>query len=154
VVDALKKDALKKHPGLKNKQLQALVEKIDPNQTLSIATTGEFFAKLNFLDKNTKALLANCDAVSGGITVADDVKLEIGLTAKTAADAKDLSKLVNDSLNAGLGVLALLSVNEPKLAPLVDFIKSVKSTAKDKTVIIKGQISAEAIDKALDKKDF
>jgi hypothetical protein len=153
VVDALKKDGAKKNPGLKNKQVQTLVEKIDANQTLAVATTGDFFAKFNFLDANTKALLAKCDAVSGGLTVTDGVKLEIGVTMAAAADAKQLTGTINDFLNTGLGLLALAAAKQKELQPVLDFVKTVKATAKDKTVLIRGEMNGEAIDKALGKKD-
>jgi hypothetical protein len=154
VVDALKRVGDKKHAGLKNKQVQALIEKMDPKQSLSLVTTGDYFSKMDFLDANLKGLLGKSEAVTGGITVADDVKLEIGFTTKNAGDAKDLSKEINDNLNRGLGVLALLAGGQKELAPLIDFLKTIKATAKDNAVLIKGAISAEAIDSALDKKAF
>jgi hypothetical protein len=154
VVDALKRTGNAKHAGLKNKHIQALVEKMDAKQSLSLVTTGEYLSKLDFLDANQKAMLANCDAVTGGLTVTDEIKLEIGFTTKTADDAKNLTKEINDNLNRGLGVLALLAGGQKELAPLMDFLKSVKATAKDKAVLIKGSISAEALDNLLDKKAF
>jgi len=154
VVDALKRVGEKKNPGLKNKQIQAMIEKMDPKQSLSIAMVGEAFAKAEIPDATIKALLGKIDAVSGGITVTDEVKLEIGITAKTAGDAKEINKEINDNLNKGLGVLALLAGQQKELAPLIDFLKTIKATAKDKAIIIKAQISSEALDKALDKKDF
>jgi hypothetical protein len=156
VVDALKKESLKKNAGLKNKQLQTMAEKMDPKQTLSIALVGEAFAKAEIPNEQAKALLAKIDAVSGGVTVTDEVKIEIGVTTKNAADAKDISKAVNDGLNQLILLVGVLSANEPKLAPALDFLKSVKTTTKDTVITIKGALDADAIDKIVDKqkKDF
>jgi hypothetical protein len=156
VVDALKKDGLKKNAGLKNKQLQTMAEKMDPKQTVSIALVGDAFAKADIPNEQAKALLAKIDAVSGGITVTDEVKVEIGVTTKNVADAKDISKSVNDGLNQLILLVGVLAANEPKLAPALDFLKSVKTSTKEKVVTIKAAIDAETIDKAIDKqkKDF
>ncbi len=154
VIDGLKKVDAKKNTGLKNKQVQAMIEKMDAKQTLSIALVGEGFAKADLPDPKMKALLAKIDAVSGGLTISDEVKLEIGITTKTAADAKEINKAINDGLNQGLVVLGLLAANNESLVPVMDFVKSVKATAKDKAVVIKAAISAEALEKALNKKDF
>jgi hypothetical protein len=151
VVDSLKKESLKKNAGLKNKQLQAMAEKMDPKQSVSIALVGEAFAKAEIPNEQAKALLAKIDAVSGGVTVTDEVKVELGVTTKNAADAKDISKAINDGLNQLILLVGVLSANEPKLAPALDFLKSVKTNTKDTSITIKGALDAESIDKALDK---
>jgi hypothetical protein len=156
VADALKKDGLKKHAGLKNKELQALVEKMDTKQTVSIALVGEAFAKADIPDEKAKAILGKIDAVSGGITISDEVKIEIGVTTKTATDAKDVGKAINDGLNQLMVLVGVLSANEPKLAPALDFLKSVKTSTKEKVLTVKGTLDADTIDKLIDKqkKDF
>ena len=156
VVDAIKKEGLKKNAGLKNKQLQAMAEKMDPKQTISIALVGEAFAKAEIPNEQAKALLAKINAVSGGVTVTDEVKVEFGVTTKNAADAKDISKAIGDGLNQLTLLVGVLSANEPKLAPALDFLKSVKTNTKDTVITIKGTLDADAIDKIVDKqkKDF
>ncbi len=152
VVDALKRVEAKKNPGLKNKQIQTMIEKMDTTQTLSLGMVGDALAKAEVPDEKIKAALSKIETVSGGISVTDELKLEFKIGTKTPADAKEINKTINDGLNQGIGLLALL--NEPKLAPVVDFLKTVKASAKDKDITIKGKIDAEAIEKALDKKDF
>jgi hypothetical protein len=158
VVDALKLEGKKENAGLKNKQIQGLIEKMDTKQTLSIAMIGEAFAKAELPDelKAAKATLAKIDAVSGGITVSDEVALDIGITTKTADDAKEMSKSINDGLNQILVVMGLAVGNEPGLASVMDFLKTIKAVPKDKSVFIKARIDADAIDKLREKqkKDF
>jgi len=156
VVDALKLEGKKENAGLKNKQIQGLIEKMDAKQTLSLAMIGEAFAKAELPDEKIKAALAKIDAVSGGISVTDEVALDIGITTKTAADAKEMSKTLNDGLNQILVVMGLAVGNEPGLASVMDFLKTIKATPKDKSVFIKARIDADAIDKLHEKqkKDF
>jgi hypothetical protein len=149
VIDALKKiDATK--PTVKNKDIQALIERMDGKQTVSMAMLGSALTKggdlTGFIPKET---LENIDAVGGGLTVGDDVKLEVVVTAKTAEAAKDINKGVNDGLKQALAALALLATQQKELEPVLDIVKSMKTTAKDKTVTLKGEVSGDLVEKML-----
>jgi hypothetical protein len=100
-------------------------------------------------DATLKDYLDKVEALSGGITVADDVKLEVLLAVKDNAAAKELSDTISEALNQGLGVLAILAGQKKELAPVVDILKTVRSSAKDRAVIIKGAITSELIEKAI-----
>src|SRR5258708_446042 len=143
VVEALKR---KDKPTLKNKDLQGLLEKMDPKQSWSMAVIRNAWDKAELPDA-IKSTLDNLEAVGGGITIGDDINLELAGSTKNAQAAREISKTVNDYLTQGLGILALLAGQEKKLAPVVDIVKTIKCTARDKTVIIKAQISAEVIEK-------
>jgi hypothetical protein len=153
VVDALKKVNLKDKPALKNKDFQALLERMDNRQSLSLAVVGTALTKGNQgnLPEEVRKFLEQVDAVGGGVTVAEDVKLEVVISAKTAQSAKDLNKTITDGLANGKAILNLLAAQQPELAPVVEIVNTLKSTAKDKTVTLKAQISAEVIEKALKK---
>jgi hypothetical protein len=153
VVDALKKANLKEKPALKNKDFQAVLERLDNRQSFSLAMVGSALTKgdQGSLPPEVKKFFEQVDAIGGGITVSDDVKLEVVISAKTAQAAKDLNKTITDGLALGKAILAGAAVNMPEIAPLVEVVNSLKSTAKDKTVTLKAQISADVIEKALKK---
>jgi hypothetical protein len=146
VVDGLKKAGAEK-ATLKNKDFTTLLEKMDGKQSLSIAAVGTALTKGD-VPGPVKEVVEKLDAVGGGITIDNDIKLEIVASAKTAQDAKAINDKINDGLTQGLAILALLAGQDKKLAPLLDIAKTVKSTAREKTVTLKGEISADLIEKA------
>lgn len=151
-------DALKVAPGvkptLKSKAFQDLVAKIDDEQTMSVVMIGEALKKgLQDLplDKEIKDVIDSLTAFAGGITVTDGVKLEFSAGAKDAASAKGLGDMINKGVSTALATLLLLANQQKELAPLVDALKTVKVTAKDKTVSIKGEIGKDVFDKLMPK---
>jgi hypothetical protein len=150
VVDALKKVDAEK-ATVKNKEFATLLERMDGKQSLSMAAIGSALTKGD-VPGPIKEVVELLDAVGGGITIGDDVKLEMVASAKTAKDAKAINDKINDGLTQGLAILALLAGQNKDLAPVLDIAKTIKSTARNKTVTVKGEISAELIEKAANKK--
>jgi len=149
VIDALKR---KDKPVLKNKDFQALLEKMDQRQSFSIAALGSALAKADLPDQ-VKDSLKNLDAIGGGLTVGEDINLELVANAKTAKSAKEINQVISDGLNQGLGILSLLATMQKELAPVVDIVKTIRSNARDKTITIKASIPAEVIEKWSKKDD-
>jgi hypothetical protein len=151
VVDAIKKQTAKEKPTLKNKEVQALLEKMNDKQAVSVAGVGSALAEGS--PDEIKAVLENLDAVGGGITVGDDIKLEAVLSAKSTDAAKqakdDIAKGLQDAKLA-LGLLAAFAEN-PGVDLLADVVNSVKVSTKDKLVTINAAVSAEAIEEAFKK---
>jgi hypothetical protein len=149
VIDALKKtDA--KQATLKNKDLKTQLEQTDAKQSVSVAMIGSAAAKSNVLTSIfPKETLANVDAVGGGFTVDDDIQMQLVVTAKNADSAKDVNEKINDNLNDAVLALALLIKAEQLkgLAPALDVVKSIKTITKDKTITVKGEVTAEQIEK-------
>src|SRR5262249_54010586 len=98
-----------------------------------------------------KDFLAKLSALSGGITLTDGIKLQITLATKEAADAKALKEQIDDGMNKAVGILALLAGQNKELAPLLDFIKSVKVSSANKSVTLKGELTGEALNKLIPK---
>jgi hypothetical protein len=147
VVDALKKEPLKGKPELKNKDFQALLEKMDPKQSISMAGLGEAFTKAESLPDFIKDPLSKVEAIGGGITIDKDVNLEVIVSTKTVAEAKELNKTINNYLTQGLGVLALLATQEKNLQPVVDILKTVRCSNKEKALIFKAQVTEDVLKK-------
>jgi len=151
VVDALKKTGRKGKPTLKNKDFQAVLERLNAKQSLSLVALGSALRKGGLAETPAKDVLERIDALGGGITISDDVKMEVVIGAKNADDAKLIHRKLTDGINQAVGVLALLAGAQPELTPVVEVLKTLTTTTKDKTITIKGQISADVIQKALDK---
>jgi len=147
VIDALKKSDAKQ-ATLKNKELKTQLERTDAKQSVSVAMIGSAAAKSDTLAKViSKDLLEKVDAVGGGVTVGDDIQLSLVVTAKNADGAKELNDKLNDELNDALLALGILAKADKDLAPALDVVKSVKSSVKDKTITVKGEITADQLEK-------
>ena len=145
VSDALKRGKAKDDAVLKNKDLQTLLEKMDPKQSLSVVATGSALKKAlpdlggDFTDK--------IDALAGGITLADNLKVEFALSAKTAQDPRDLHKSVNGGLLKGTLLLTALVTQNQDLAPFRDLLTTIRIASKEKQVTIKAEITPELMEK-------
>lgn len=155
VIDALKKSAKKDKPVLKNKEFQALLEKIDDRQSVSMAgiKTDAVKDAIGNLPGDVKDMVDKIEAVGGGLTLTDEVKLEIVVTAKNAKEAKEL----RDSADAGLTLIQTFMTafkqkeSNPGLELILEFVKSLRISNKGPAVVVKGRISSDTIDEALKK---
>jgi hypothetical protein len=153
VLDAIDKEAGKKTTKLKSKELEKLLGRIDAKQCLWVAVLGSTLAKNPFLSNNddAKQIIEKLDDAIAGITIDKDLKVELAVTAKNANDAKELDEKIKDGLNTALGFAALAATNNKEVAPLVDLLKNVKPTVKEKVVSLEIEIPGSAIEKVIDK---
>jgi hypothetical protein len=146
VVDALKKDK----PSLKNKDIAALLRSMNDKQGVSVAVVGE--ALVEGASADVKDLFAKVDAVGGGVTVGDEIKLEVAVSAKNADDAKAIKDGVDGGLKqARLTLAALAFADSKQIDAILDVVNTIKASVKDKTVLIKAAVSPEGIENALKK---
>jgi hypothetical protein len=151
VVDALKKTDAKAKAAVKNKEVRSLLEKMSDKQTIAFAALGSALLKDGLGDTPAKDVLEKLDALAGGLTITDDLKIEVHLSAKNADDAAEIEKSVDEGVRSALTIVGLLAGSEKKLNIVLDLLKSVKTKRDDKTLTIKGLLDADAIDKALKK---
>jgi hypothetical protein len=149
VIDALKR---KDKPVLKDKDFQGMLEKMDPRATWAMAMVRGAWAKAEFPDV-VKEALDNLEAIGGSLALGEDFNLELAGNAKNAKAARDVSEKINSGLTTGLGLLALLAGQQKELNPLLDVVKSIRVSARGKTVLVKLSISGDMIEKALNKDD-
>lgn len=156
VVAALKKMGNKDKPVLKNKTFQALLEKVNDRQSLSVALVKAPAVKdaLANVPGDVKGMIEKIQAIAGGVTITDEIKLEFAVTAKDATEAKDLKESANAGLTLILGFLGALTQNDakPEMEFLLEAVKGLRVTNKDETVVIKGRISSDLIEDTLKKK--
>jgi hypothetical protein len=156
VVDALKKGP-EARAALKDKDLQALLEKVDGGQSVSLAAAGDALKKTVQAEGGAEDVGATLDkitALGGGVTLGEDIKVEVVVTAKNAAEAREFRDTADQGIRFALAGLAVLGKGDeprPGLDLLLEVIKSLKVSVKDRSIVIKGKVSAEAIEDTLKK---
>jgi hypothetical protein len=155
VVDALKKVGSKEPAALKDKDLQALLEKVDERQSVSLAAVSAALkGGLAEAGEDVAGVLDKISAVGGGLTLGEDVKVEVVVTAVNAADAKEFRDSADQALKlalAGLAVLGQGKESNPGIDLALEVVKSLKVTARGRTIVIKGRVSPDAIEDTLKK---
>jgi hypothetical protein len=152
VLDALDKASGKSKTVLKNKDLADLLKRIDTAQSLWLAVLGSTLSKSPLgSNPDAKEVIDKISDATGGINIDKDIKLQVSVTAKSNDDAKDLDEKLKDGLNTALGAVALLAGQNKALAPLVDVLKNVKPTVKDKVVSVELDIAGKDIENAIQK---
>ncbi len=156
VVDALKKAGPKETAALKDKDLQALLEKVDGRQSVSLAAVSAALKKGALADvpEDLAAVLDKISAVGGGLTLGEDIKVEVVITAANAADAKQFRDSADQGLKLALAALAVLDQGKesnPGIDLALEVVKSLKVSARGRVIAITGRVSADAIDDTLKK---
>ncbi len=138
-----------KKPTLKSKAFTALLDRVDGQQTMSMVLMGDVLTKGPLADLPVADMLAKVRAVAGGFTVTDGIKVEFAITAKDADATKEIKEAIDNGVNLALGALAFGAGQQKELAPVLEIIKSVKTTTKDKTITVKAALSAETLGKSI-----
>jgi hypothetical protein len=157
VVDALKKSKDPTKPALKDKRFQALLEKLNDRQSLSLAMvkTPKVKDALEKLPGDVKGMLDKVLALGGGLTITDEVKLELTATTKNAKEARELKASAQAGLNLvnlGLAAFAAQNNDSAEIEFFVEVIKSVRITDNGRAVVVKGRITSDLIEDTIKKK--
>ena len=157
VVDALKKSGKETKVNLKNQKFQTLLEKVDARQSLSVAAVAnkDIAKAIEKTPGDIKGMLEKIQALAGGLTISDEIKLELAVTTGNAKDAKELTDSAKAGVNLILGFAAAITQNgdSPGADLIVDAIKSLSIKNKEEVVFVKGRISSDLIEDSLKKKD-
>jgi hypothetical protein len=143
LADAVAKKAGRK-PDVKPRMAE-LVGRIDPRETLSIV-----FAPPSELLAGGPA--AGLNTVTGGITVADGVKIDVRLDVQDAEASKRLAAEVTDGLTRVKELLPGLAGFQPGVGRkeqemIKEMLDTIKVGGKPDAVIISSTISKELIEK-------
>jgi len=142
-----------------HKDLTALVSRVDEKSSMFLcALTKDKLAKIKQLGRggapaNLKDQLGKLDSVTASLKVTADVSFEVSLGMADDAAAEEMNKTVDDGITQIKGLLPFLVANDPRMKPLADAAKSLKSTAKGKTVTVSGKLPGDAIGKLLNMGD-
>lgn len=152
LINAIEQHAGRKKAALKSKELTDLISRLDNKQSLYVGVVGSALQKSPLAEQEeAKKIIDKVTDASVAVTVDKDIVLEVGVTAKGAADARDLEDVIKDGLNQVLGLAALLGGNNKQIAPLIDILKTIKPTAKDRVVTVKATVDSETLDKIVPK---
>jgi hypothetical protein len=152
VVDAIR--AAGKTPELKDKGLETLLDKMEERQSISIAAISDVLGKALGDLAGAVGGLDKVTAVSGGLTLTDEIKLEVGISTKGTDAAKELHDSLSQQINLALALAAAVSQGveaNPGLDLVLELLKSVRVTSKDKAVFIKGRVNADTLQDLLKK---
>jgi hypothetical protein len=133
-----------------NKDLAALVSRMDEKSSLFVCLlTKDKLDKLRLpqggAPAGLKDQLGKMDTVTVSVRVSADISFEASLGMADDKSADDMGKTVEDGLTQVKGLLPFLVANDPKMKPLADAAKSLKSAVKGKTVTISGKLPGDAI---------
>jgi hypothetical protein len=146
VVDAMKKEkgGSAEASGIKDKDFAAVVAKMDDKQSLSFAAAGAAFKGTDL--GPASEFIGKIEALGGGLTVGDEIKLEVVLSAHSEEDAKKIKEAANTGINSGIALLGLVAGDHKELDKILDILKTVKATAKAKTVTLKVRVNADVLE--------
>src|SRR5262249_61025093 len=123
-------------------------EKADAKQAFWIVAYSKAFLKGPVLDdpnvKPIKDVLEKVDNLSGGISVTDEVKAEFTLVAKDAKAAQEITEKIQKGLDTVKEQITGTSKGEAVAKALVS---SVKVVAREKTIVITGQLTKKDLEK-------
>lgn len=151
-------DAIEQYKGtrkvaLKNKAMAGLIDRLDNKQSIYLGVVGSALEKSPLADQEkAKEIIDKIADASIGLNVDKDLTLAVGITAKGAKDAEELEDVIKDGINQALGLAALLGGGNKQIAPLVDILKTIKPTTKDKTITVKVTVDEDMLDKILKAK--
>jgi hypothetical protein len=149
VVDALKQARAAKKTPLKNKDVQAMVERLDPKLGVGVVMRGGALPKNDLLDYVPQAVRKVMDKVGvlgGGATFTNEVKFEVIGTARTDEDARFARDTVTGALNlvkTGLGFLG----NENRTVNLIrEILDTVRAGGRGRALVFSARLSADVLD--------
>jgi hypothetical protein len=156
LIDALAKINGQKKTTLKNKDMAALIGRMDARSSMYVGILGAALSAalekspLNN-DEAAKEIVDKIHDVSFGLSITQDIGIDIGLGAKDAKGAADLNDKIKDGLKQALALVTFLSMNNKQLDPVLDVLKTVKPKLTDKNISIKAELSGEELDKLIPK---
>jgi hypothetical protein len=137
-----------------SKELQTLLARTNAQQSISFVATRSGLEKFIKDSGNPQAqaiapLVQQIEGVTSSITFAKDIDFQITVEAKDAETAKKLAK----DTTQGLVFLNLMvqgqAQQNPQLAPAVDIVKTLRTSAQGNTVIISGRVTAEVVQQGI-----
>jgi hypothetical protein len=153
VFAAIDKASGKKYGELQHKAMVEALASLDPKQSAEwLAIEPTVMGKSVTATNNQKPQIKLQTLGDSGIAfirvramVGDDVKVKAEIVAKDAAQATKTMQMIEQALKEGIKHIQDEAQREKELLPVVDLVKSVKTAAKDRTIILEGQGGADAL---------
>jgi hypothetical protein len=166
VTVALDKAAGKKKTTITDKVLAGLLTKLDTDQVVAAAASGEMIAGTHTTVTNNNGQVVatvkrhalkeeGIDGVLASLRVADDIKGQVTLTVNDADKAKNMAQMIDAGVQMGIAQIKRLieAPNqgiEPKhLAPWLNVMQSVTVKAQDNQIVLEGKAGGDIVGKLL-----
>ena len=133
---------------LANKDFSALVEKLDPDLAISMVAVSSAFPS-KAIPEPYKAIIEGIESIIGGIGVDKDVTCSINVFTKDEDSAKKLKETLDQGMAQALGFLGLMAAQEKELTPVLEFVKSMKTSSKEKMMSLEGKLPGKMIEDAI-----
>lgn len=138
-----------------SKEVAALVAKMDDKNSVWMAALVK--GKLDNLklpgggggNPAVQKQLADLEAITAVVNVTGDITLDLSLGMKDAETAEQMGQTVAQGLQQVKGLLPLLAGGQPQLKPLIKEAQSLKSSVKDKAVVVSAKVTGAAIGQVL-----
>lgn len=141
VVDAIKAARALKKPALKNKELAALIERLEiSKQAMTLAVPGSALAGLEI--PGFDEALGGIEAIGGGLTIGKELKLDLAVSGKSEENAREIRSMLDRGVKIATAGLALIGEDNKELTLAYEVLKSVKVIGKGKVVGVSAQMSA------------
>ena len=131
---------------LANKDFSALVEKLDPDLAISMVAVSSAFPS-KAIPEPYKVIIEGIDSIIGigGIGIDEDVTLKINVFTKDEDSAKKLKETLDQGMAQALGFLGLMAAQKKELTPVLEFVKSMKTSSKEKMMSLEGKLPVKMI---------
>lgn len=155
IANALKASEGSKKPPLKQ-ELADLIKKVDEKSSVYVVSIvkNKFdelkLPKNDFVDlSKLEAGILNAESMAVTVKVGADVNVEVTLGMKDDDAAIDMQNAFEDVLKQVKPLIPLASAANPAMKPLTDIVNTIKTTAKNKDVVISGKVTGANIGKMI-----
>jgi hypothetical protein len=159
IVAALKQAEDKKKAPIKG-ELAELVRKMDEKSSMYAVSIvkGKLDAvklpqQLPIDLSGFEKALPKTDTVSVVVKVTADINLEVNFGMKDEDAAADMGAAMAKIIDGIKGLVPLVTMADPKLKPLAEVVKTLKSDVKSRNVVVTGKITGDNIGKMINPGD-
>jgi hypothetical protein len=146
LLDSFDRAESPKKPTLK-KSVRRAIEECDFKQSMWIVARLSVLTEKDATGDSEEPEEPNrISALTGGVTIGDDVKIHFTLTAVNIDAAKDVMKDLDDLRTRLTGLATLLSGTQKDCACLKDVPKAITATRKGKTISIECTLDADLME--------
>jgi hypothetical protein len=154
MAETIEKAGGKRKTEFKSKSLAKLIAKMDPQLAVNVACAGEMptggsarSVPGGGIVRMVRTLAdEGIDAVTGGVSVGEDIKGKIHFTTRDADTAKKLAAEFEVGLARMHEEIAREAVRNKDLAPVVEVVKTIKSSVNEQTITTEGKGTAASVE--------
>jgi len=151
---AMKRAKATKKPSFQKNEFAVLLSTMTPKQSFSFVATGGALSKLMQgapvpNGDAAAAALEKLDGLSGAVTVGREIDFQFGVNAVDDATAQKMAQDAQTALPVIQFMVNQQANRDQKLGFLVEVAQTLRVTSQGSNVLIRGKVSAEAIEKIM-----